>query len=399
MEGFITGFSEPLSPSGSGVVRGGNLSESAGRLVLNGRQLDRLVSAFVDSRLLKEGVGRRWWERGGPPATTFSPQAQQKSKNQTQLSCHPNALITGNGSRALAPSPLPEPELMGTALADPNIHGAPIHSYSPGYKLGSNTVRVGACTFLNLPYGSSSSGNLRIEPPSRNSKMNHTQSKETTGCRITYQNATALLDRQTKRQVWLLVNEYEITASVTQAALSELQNRLGADAIIEVSNPTSEHQAPREEEEIDWTHLASSAQKSYALTDQLELVASSFKHLNASTCAPETRALLSQLEGLRRRHQKTLILRPVGLYDSLVDRPGQLVRFGKAWGSERFWDDEGEGEGSGDGMGRVLAGVVARRGGEGERGFEVEIEGGRVGVVPLVEGDEGREVVGWVCTF
>ncbi|GAB7364729.1 hypothetical protein MBLNU230_g5528t1 [Neophaeotheca triangularis] len=394
--GSSTCLSEPLSPASLGARSMGEGQEGqtavAGPevLELSPMQVDRITIALAESKLLKESVARGWWDRFSPAVFGGEP-----GKQQRQLYSQPNKAISPQTQSLHLPT-LPPPLHLGTAIADPKIHGAPILSHSQNYKYGANTVNIGTCTFLNLPYGSSSASNLRVEPPS---PRNSTDKTKPGTCKITIQTASSILDRKTKKQVYLLVNEYDITASITSAAIAELQTHLGAKVEVQTRTPTTIHH--NSSEEIDWAAMAASSQAEHALTDTVELAAASFTRLTTATCSLVTKTLLAQLEVLGKRQAKCLVLRA----SSLTEGPRRLPSRIKApWASVGYCENEGaEGEGDGGrGLREAVAVAVGRRGVE-KGGFGLEVGGRGVEVQPLVEGkgerERERDVVGWVCTL
>ncbi|TKA78094.1 hypothetical protein B0A55_03281 [Friedmanniomyces simplex] len=305
------------------------------KLMLKPEQVDRLVKALAECPLLHVHVSKQWWdnvsdatsERSGSEATPsltasssfpstlsspqnpaaeqymYSPSAGQEILEDEFAREYPNHPQAKAASRSHSANL----HFGGIALVDPKVHGAPIRFVSKDYQLGSNTVKVGQCSFLTLPYGTTVQSHLRIEPPSSRS----------VNCRVMMQVVNQVLERKTGRKAYLLVAELDVTESFTRAALMELA------AYTDMSLDDIELLAPgikamHKDEQLDWCALADELQTSCAITDAVEGAAGSFAHLTAENCTMQTLTLMSELERLKVRHQDFLVLRATGHHDNGV---------------------------------------------------------------------------------
>lgn len=302
------------------------------KVTLSAEQVDRLVKALAESPLLHVHVSRQWWDEiednisvasestpslssgSGSSSTLYSQPNQpfmteQLSPTTTQAILeeefaqnfpnHPKA----KHPAAHAAAAVRSTKFGGIALADPNVHGTPVRFITKGYRLGANVLKVGACSFLNIPYGTTVQSNLRIEPPSCVSR----------NARVMLQVVNQVLERKTGRKTYLLVAELDVTESLTKAALMELAAHADLPlADIQVLTPTEK---PRQmSKDVDWCALADELQASCAITDVVETAASSFAKLGAETCTMQTLTLMSELERLKTQHQDFLIVRPTGIH-------------------------------------------------------------------------------------
>ncbi|GAB7322223.1 hypothetical protein MBLNU13_g03224t1 [Cladosporium sp. NU13] len=191
----------------------------------------------------------------------------------------------------------------GIALLNTTINGAPISLAS------TDAFTPGRCTHLSLPYGLSTTSNLRIEP----AQSAHAESK------IILQSLFATFDRKTHaRANFTLLAETDVTPSFARAALTELaaaQNLTLDD--IEIRTPTAPYSP--DGESIDWCAIGQEEEvrspTSDILHDTLMAFASSPSSTNAAplsaeTCTMQTLTLLSELSRLQTAHATFLILQP-----------------------------------------------------------------------------------------
>lgn len=73
--------------------------------------------------------------------------------------------------------PLP-PLFTSLAITDPNVGGQPIRYISTSFRSGSNNLKVGCCTFLNLVYRANVECGLCIEPRQRTDNLSPTSDTE-----------------------------------------------------------------------------------------------------------------------------------------------------------------------------------------------------------------------------
>ncbi|KAH9818122.1 hypothetical protein Tdes44962_MAKER05415 [Teratosphaeria destructans] len=308
-------------------------------ITLQPGQVDRLVEALAKCPLIHTHVSRQWWDDDDtviddtvtisdtpstPSLTTGSSAAssrfyihpnggfltEQRSASVTEAILeeefarnlpdhHPKARHPIEAAAAASRST----RFGGIALADPKVHGAPIRFISENYRLGANVLQVGACTFLNIPYGTTVQSHLRVEPPS----------KVNSNCRIMLQVVNQVLERRTGKKTYLLVAELDATESFTRAALTELADRTDLPlSEIQILHP-AETQLDAFEE-VDWCALADDSRDSVTITDMIESAARSFASLDQETCTMQTLTLLSELERLKTHHQDFLVVRPTAYH-------------------------------------------------------------------------------------
>ncbi|TKA33204.1 hypothetical protein B0A50_00757 [Salinomyces thailandicus] len=307
--------------------------EAPTKVTLTPAQIDRLVKALADSPLLTSHVKRQWWDDvpddasvvsdtlpslssgSGSGSATFYSQENQRFLNEpgspttTQMILeegfkpdypdHPKAKHPVQHAAAAVRTT----RFGGIALVDPKITGVPIRFVSDGYRLGANVLQVGACSFLNIPYGTTVQSNLRIEPPSSVSG----------NVRVMLQVANQVLERKTGKKTYLLVAELDVTETFTKAALMELA--AAADiplAEIQFMTPSEKDR----EADIDWCALADEFEASCEVISIVELAATSFVRLTSETCSMQTLTLMAELERIKTQHQDFLVVRATGYHSN-----------------------------------------------------------------------------------
>lgn len=300
-------------------------------------QVDRLVKALAACPLLHTHVRRQWWdddvfvdddttvmsdlEPDTPSLTSASSVCSQS--NPVSATEQPPPFVTAaipeeqfarnlpghpktNHPVAVAAAATRSTKFGGIAIADPRVHGAPIRFISENFRLGTSVLRVGSCTFLHIPYGTTVQSNLRVEPPSSVSGQ----------CRVMLQVVNQVLERRTGRKTYLLVAELDVTESFTKAALAELADYAQISlADIQLVTP-AEKSKKETEEPFDWCSLADDFQVSCNITNVVEAAASSFTKLTAESCAMQTLSLMSELDRLKTQHQDFLVVRPTGYHEN-----------------------------------------------------------------------------------
>ncbi|KAF2765215.1 hypothetical protein EJ03DRAFT_377997 [Teratosphaeria nubilosa] len=308
-------------------------------ITLQPEQVDRLVEALAKCPLIHTHVSRQWWD--DDPVTddtvTLSDAASMPSLTSgssalsSRFYMHPNDVFLTEQRSASVTEAILEEEFArnfpdhpkarhpiqaaaaasrstrfgGIALADPKVQGAPIRFISENYRLGANVLQVGACSFLNIPYGTTVQSHLQVEPPS----------KVNSNCRIMLQVVNQVLERRTGKKTYLLVAELDVTEPFTKAALTELAE--GKD--IPLSEIQILHPAEKQlgaSEQVDWCVLADNSQVFVAVADMIESAACSFACLDQETCTMQTLTLLSELERLKTHHQDFLVVRPTGYHSN-----------------------------------------------------------------------------------
>lgn len=308
-------------------------SENPGRgakIILTPAQIDRLVKALAESPLLNCHVKRQWWDEAPDDDMTVlsdsTPSLSSGSGSGTLYSLENKAFLTEQRSPSTTRAILEEEfaqeypdhpkakhpvqhaaasvrttHFGGIALVDPKVQGTPIRYISEGYRLGANVLQVGACTFLNIPYGTTVQSNLRIEPPS---SVNGS-------ARIMLQVVNQVLERKTGKKTFLLVAELDVTEKFTRAAVTELA-ATAEITLADIQFVTAEEK--EREADFDWCALADEFEASCEVTSIVEIAATSFARLSAETCSMQTLTLMSDLERLKTQHQDFLIVRPTGYH-------------------------------------------------------------------------------------
>jgi hypothetical protein len=99
------------------------------------------------------------------------------------------------------------------AITDPHINGQPIRFLSQEYVAGANSLQVGSCTFMNLPYGADVECGLRVEPNfPRNAYKSQT---------VILQIVQRVVRVRDGSSVWLLCSEVDVSSSFTAAQVRE----------------------------------------------------------------------------------------------------------------------------------------------------------------------------------
>lgn len=305
-------------------------------VTLKPAQVDRLVKALAACPLLHMHVRRQWWddeavvdddttvmsdlEPDTPSLTSVSTLYSQS--NQAFLNEHDSPSMTevvlqeedcagqfhdhpkAKHPVAIVAAATRSTKFGGIAITDPRVHGTPIRFISENFRLGANVLRVGSCTFLKIPYGTTVQSNLRVETPS--SVSGH--------CRVMLQVVNQVLERKTGRKTYLLVAELDVTESFTKAALAELADYAQISlAEIQLATPAEKSKKEREQP-FDWCSLADDFHASCNVASIVEAVASSFAKLTAESCTMQTLSLMSELEQLKNQHQDFLVIQPTGYH-------------------------------------------------------------------------------------
>ncbi|KAI7057569.1 hypothetical protein KC327_g16433 [Hortaea werneckii] len=320
----------PMLPSPRSC-RSGRPERSGPKIILTAAQVDRLVKALAESPLLTCHVKRQWWDESseddrsvseGTPSLSsgsgsgstalysqenkaFLSEPRSPSTSQAILEeefaqnfpDHPKAKHPAQHAAAAVRTT----KFGGIALVDPKVHGTPIRFVTEGYRLGANVLQVGACTFMNIPYGTTVQSNLRVEPPSNVSG----------NARVMLQVVNQVLERKTGKKTYLLVAELDVTESMTKAALTELAAAAEIPLpLIQIATPTEKDR----DSEIDWCALADEFEVSCQVASIVELAAGFFPKLTAETCSMQTLTLMSELERIKTQHQDFFILKPTGYH-------------------------------------------------------------------------------------
>ncbi|CAD0115314.1 unnamed protein product [Aureobasidium uvarum] len=186
------------------------------------------------------------------------------------------------------------------AITDPHINGQPIRFLSQDYVAGANSLQVGSCTFMNLPYGADVECGLRVEP-----SFPRTASKTQLVILQIVQRVVRVRDGSS---VWLLCSEVDVSSSFTQEVRAELALAASASS----SNTSKGKQKQRSNDDDIWTSLAQQLETdSYApSTTCLPTHPSKLKDPKDKGSTPALSDLLSLLTEVRFLHRQFFILSP-----------------------------------------------------------------------------------------
>ena len=383
------------------------------KFVVSRDQIERLVHALIETPMLRVHVQKQHYDCETPDTastTSLVPSSSSAASSSTTAASilyqHPNqAFLSEHRTPSLTREILEEesardypnhpnarhPILSTTgaaaiALVDPKIHGAPIRFRSKTFRIGANTVQVGACTFLNLPYGTSVTSQLRVEPPGLRADGRG---------QVMLQPVNQVLERRTGRRNYLLVAEVDVTESFTRAALAELAACAGLRGEDVELDDFVTPKARVDSTRVDLCELADQLQHSCIISDTIESAARTFAGLTPETCAMHTLTLLSELERIKVEHQDFLVIRATAFNAQGVASGLQIP-----WLSQHLERRVGSGEGVARELREGVLAAVSKYLGDG-REFERRMgwkEGWRaVKCVPLLEGGRGTEAEAWVC--
>lgn len=188
------------------------------------------------------------------------------------------------------------------AITDPHINGQPIRFLSQDYVAGANSLQVGSCTFMNLPYGADVECGLRVEP----TFPRNTSSTQTVILQIV-QRVVRVRDGSS---VWLVCSEIDVSSSFTR----EVRAELALAASVSSSRISKGKQKQRGEEPEDdiWTSLAHQLETdSYApSTTRLPTHTTKPSTHSPNATTPSLSDLLSLLTEVRFLHRQFFILQP-----------------------------------------------------------------------------------------
>jgi hypothetical protein len=185
------------------------------------------------------------------------------------------------------------------AITDPHITGQPIRFLSQAYVAGANSLQIGSCTFMNLPYGAEVESGLRVEP-----SFPRGASKQQTVMLQIVQRVVRFRDGSS---VWLLCSEVDVSASFT----IQVKEELAAAASTNTGAGKQKQRAGDTNNDEDiWTSLAQQLEAdSYApSTTRLPTVRPNGSKSRNTT--PALSDLLSLLTELRFLHRQFFILQP-----------------------------------------------------------------------------------------
>ncbi|KAI5241158.1 hypothetical protein E4T43_05633 [Aureobasidium subglaciale] len=182
------------------------------------------------------------------------------------------------------------------AVTDPYVNGQPIRFLSPDYVAGANSLQVGSCTFMNLPYGADVECGLRVEP-----SFPRTASKSQI---VILQIVQRLVRVRDGSSVWLLCSEVDVSTSFTKEVRAELA--LTASTPLPLSTKGNESQ--HTDTDI-WVALAQQLETDSFAPSTTRLPTSTTKPL-VPGATPALSDLLSLLTEIRFLHRQVFILQP-----------------------------------------------------------------------------------------
>lgn len=186
------------------------------------------------------------------------------------------------------------------AVTDPHINGQPIRFLSQDYVAGTNSLKVGSCTFMNLAYGADVECGLRVEPDF-SQKASASQS-------VILQIVQRVVRVRDGSSVWLLCSEVDVSSSFTAKVRQEVA--FAASARTSNRATSKQKQATSNDDDI-WVSLAQQLETSSYGPSTTRLPTSSSSVVKPeSTATPALSDLLSLLTELRFLHRQFFILSP-----------------------------------------------------------------------------------------
>ncbi|THX48014.1 hypothetical protein D6D06_09327, partial [Aureobasidium pullulans] len=196
------------------------------------------------------------------------------------------------------------------ALTDPHINGQPIRFLSHDYVAGANSLIVGSCTFMNLPYGADVECGLRVEP-----SFPRSASKAQVVILQIVQRVVRVRDGSS---VWLLCSEVDVSASFTPEVRAELSSitsasssQLSSITSASSSQPSDKGKGKQRHTDDDiWLSLAQQLDTDSYAPSTTRLPTTSANSKDTKTTTPALSDLLSLLTELRFLHRQFFILQP-----------------------------------------------------------------------------------------
>ncbi|KAL1647773.1 hypothetical protein SLS58_002574 [Diplodia intermedia] len=189
----------PISPGTSNISNVGTKTPSAPPLQLSKLEIDVAIQ-IARSEYMQIGLQRRYWD---PP---LLPQHYRTAVDNPTIDAD-------SFSRAVA-------------LTDISISGDPIRMCTPDFRVEPRGLKVGACLFLNLPYGANDACGLQV-------KMK--DGSATDQPRFILEVCAAVVDAGDGRKAWRLCTQHDVTDMINDMA----RKRVASTAI--ASSSTSQH--------------------------------------------------------------------------------------------------------------------------------------------------------------
>ncbi|PPJ49878.1 hypothetical protein CBER1_05025 [Cercospora berteroae] len=396
-------------------------------------QLDRLVVALAQSKLVRKHLSKDWFDLEGVPdsdsiVSSFSDVSLPTLTSASSLYSrqNTNSPSVSNGIE-LPRYSLEDPHLEqakrdiphaprtsgGILICDPKIYGTPAKFASIVHKSA-----LGSRTFLTAPDSSEVECSLRVAPASPGNA----------NVRVFLTCVNQIVDRKSGKQASILSTEIDVTERIAKAALSELAEgtSVRVEDIAICTSPTATTTATKPPSSItpdvrssilssnssliDWLAIADDFQARDQITSMIETAVSVLHNLSSETASPCTHDLLIHLSRLADQHHDLLILRPTsyhadGIMPHTIKIPHCSRRIFEDWYTDPRGSQAGEKIGESQAARMFQRGIVtsvAKRAGEKES-FKIEVfweKGGRMRqvlrIVPMVGGEDGEERI-WCC--
>lgn len=183
------------------------------------QKLDRYnINAAIEiarSEYIQIGLQRRYWD---PP---LLPQHHEPASDHL-------AVNSDTISRAIA-------------LTDIRISGDPIRLCTPDFRVEPRGLKVGACLFLNLPYGANDACGLQV-------KMK--DGSATDQPKFILEVCAAVLDARTGKKMWRLCTQHDVTDIINEIALKRTASKPASSTLGENSPESDTRPHP---DTFDWT--------------------------------------------------------------------------------------------------------------------------------------------------
>jgi hypothetical protein len=182
------------------------------------------------------------------------------------------------------------------AITDPHINGQPIHFLSQDFVHGANSLQVGSCTFINLPYGAEVECGLRVEP-----SFPRSASRIQTVMLQIVQRVVRVRDGSS---VWLLCSEVDVSPQFT----ARVREELAAAASTNTSYTGKKQQASIADD--IWVSLAQQLRTDSYAPSTTRLPTHKATADKSKNTTPVLSDLLSLLTEVRFLHRQFFILQP-----------------------------------------------------------------------------------------
>ncbi|GIZ42055.1 hypothetical protein CKM354_000533500 [Cercospora kikuchii] len=395
-------------------------------------QLDRLIVALAQSKLVRKHLSKDWFDLEGVPDTdsivsSFSHVSLPTLTSASSLYSRQNTDSPPVSDGAEPPRySLEDPHLEqakgeiphaprtsgGLLICDPKIYGTPAKFASVVHKSA-----LGSRTFLTAPDSSEVECSLRVAPAS----------SANANVRVFLTCVCQIVDRKSGKQASILSAEIDVTERIVKAALSELAEgtSVRVEDIAICASPTTAATTTKcpsitpdvrssilssNSSLIDWLAIADDLQARDQIASMIETAVSVLHNLSSETASPCTHNLLIHLSRLADQHHDLLILRPTsyhadGVMPHTIKIPHCSRRIFEDWYTDPRGSQAGEKIGESQAARMFQRGIVtsvAKRAGEKES-FKIEVfweKGGRMRqvlrIVPMVGGEGGEERI-WCC--